>query len=1045
MPNTRFSIPGTHRSLSLTTLVLALLLAPLVVLSAVQISLYYISSKDTLEEEVQRSFAHSTNTARLLNKQKLDNLARLISTQASDPELVHALQTKDATAIQTILTDWSNRVAGLHFEIMMLHDSNGNMLADISSPLINAHVFHPAMKCTAAVVAEQNWRIITAQDNGRNVAALLYQTPVIGTKLGRVQGVLCAGVLLNDNLAFVRDLKDAAAASAAALMMGEQTLVVDDFNVTTPIQGLTTATSLSKPNEVLESGAYFLSHAPLLDGPENNDLSLVIALPNTGFQALRQHYQRGTLVVFVLTGILIALAVWVFRLLAFPSLANLVDYASRVRNEDGNAFYQAGLVTEYNHLGETLHHMVHDLQLSKEHLEFLLNEMPVGIAQVDADGNITFRNKWFVDRFGYDANEVPTINEWWPRAYPNEKEREISMDRWLKAVHEAEKNGTAIKPGEYDVTCLNGEVLTCEITGITFGDNLLGTFVDLTERKRAQESIYLYANAFEHSGEATLITDAHNRILVANPAFCTLTGYALEDVIGENPNILSAGRTPPETYQEMWAALNTSGFWQGELWDRDKSGNIHPKWAAISVIRDQDGNLTHHIVSYTDISERKAAEERIYRLAHHDPLTGLLNRFSLESRLEQALMTARRQSNSVAVMFIDMDRFKLINDTLGHHVGDELLVEIAHRLSGCVRESDIVARQGGDEFVVVITNIADPTIAASVAEKIARTLAAQYLIEGHDLYTTPSTGISLFPADGDDVDTLMKNADTAMYHAKDLGRNNYQFFSTAMTEEAQERLDVERDLSTALAEGQFELYYQPQLQTTTHDVIGFEALVRWNHPERGLVPPDRFIPIAEESGLIEPLGAWVLDEACRQLAEWKGQGIDHLRIAVNISAHQLRAKTLVEQVEHALAEHGLIAQDLELEVTESVTMSDPDLAIEQLQALRNLGVSLAIDDFGTGYSSLWYLKVLPIQVLKLDRSFVSDIGTGSDDDAICAATLAMARNLRLMVVAEGVETELQGEFLASHGCDFLQGYLFGKPEPACIWTERWASGEKITA
>jgi len=389
-----------------------------------------------------------------------------------------------------------------------------------------------------------------------------------------------------------------------------------------------------------------------------------------------------------------------------------------------------------------------------------------------------------------------------------------------------------------------------------------------------------------------------------------------------------------------------------------------------------------------------------------------------------------------------MDRFKLINDTLGHHIGDELLIEVAQRLKDCVRESDIVARQGGDEFVVVITNIEDPAMAATVAAKIARKLAAPYRIESHDLYTTPSTGISLYPTDGDDVDALMKNADTAMYHAKDLGRNNYQFFSIAMTEEAQDRLDLERDLSTAIAEGQFELYYQPQICTIDHEVIGVEALVRWNHPTRGIIGPDKFIPIAEESSLIEQLGSWVLDEACRQLAEWFGKGVTKMRVAVNLSAHQLRASTLVGQVEQALETHGLPATALELEITESVAMNDPDLAISQLKALRALGVSIAIDDFGTGYSSLSYLKVLPIQILKLDRSFVADIGTGSDDDAICAATLAMARNLKLMVVAEGVETNLQSEFLASHGCDFLQGYLFGKPEPASVFLENWTRNKQ---
>jgi len=480
----------------------------------------------------------------------------------------------------------------------------------------------------------------------------------------------------------------------------------------------------------------------------------------------------------------------------------------------------------------------------------------------------------------------------------------------------------------------------------------------------------------------------------------------------------------------MWACLSESGFWQGELWDRRKDGRLYPKWATISVIRDETGQVSHYIGSFIDISERKIAEERIHRLAHHDALTGLLNRFSLENRLDQALFSARRENEELAVMFIDMDRFKTINDTLGHHVGDALLVEVGRRLRVGVRESDIVARLGGDEFVVVLTGMEAGMTAAHIAAKIVFALGQPYLIAGNELHSSPSMGISIFPSDGEDPETLMKNADTAMYHAKELGRNNYQFFTSAMNAAAGERLALERDLRAALTESQFEVHYQPQICTLDSRTCGVEALVRWRHPQRGLIPPLTFIPIAEETGLIEALGEWVLDEACRQWAEWRTQGISKLRMAVNLSAHQLRSPTLIERVGAIMAKHGLGSGDLELEVTESAAMDDPERAIGQLKALRELGVELAIDDFGTGYSSLAYLKLLPIQTLKLDRAFVRDIESDENDAAISAATLALARNLGLKVVAEGVETEGQRAFLAAHQCDFLQGYLFSKPLPA---------------
>ncbi len=568
------------------------------------------------------------------------------------------------------------------------------------------------------------------------------------------------------------------------------------------------------------------------------------------------------------------------------------------------------------------------------------------------------------------------------------------------------------------------------------GGELLTVSKDITARKQAEQALHLYANIFEHSGEAILVTDRDNNIVAINPAFSQLTGYALVDIIGRNPRFLASGRTPPETYQMLWAALRETGYWQGELWDRHKDGEIYPKWAAISVIRDAKGDITHYIASFTDISERKAAEERIQHLAHHDTLTGLFNRYNLESRLDQALLSARRDGEMLAVMFIDLDRFKVINDTLGHHIGDLLLKEVARRLQASVRESDIVARQGGDEFVVVLTGLDDATDAASVSGKILHSLALPYDIEEHRLHTSPSIGITIFPEDGSTAEMLMKNADTAMYFAKEQGRNNIQYFTAAMNATAGERMEIERDLRTAIADRQFELFYQPQVRTSDNRPCGVEALIRWRHPVRGLIPPLRFIPIAEETGLIEAIGQWVLDEACRQRAAWRQDGIEHLRMAVNLSAHQLRAPDLVERVRTAIATHGLKEGDLELEITESVAMSDPQRAIEKLQALRGLGVTLAIDDFGTGYSSLAYLKRLPIQVLKLDREFVRDIETDPNDAAISAATLALAHGLGLQVVAEGVETVAQRDFLAAHHCDVLQGYLFGKPEPAAAWTER---------
>ncbi|MDP2827524.1 MAG: EAL domain-containing protein [Sulfuricellaceae bacterium] len=527
------------------------------------------------------------------------------------------------------------------------------------------------------------------------------------------------------------------------------------------------------------------------------------------------------------------------------------------------------------------------------------------------------------------------------------------------------------------------------------------------------------------------LKDPQGIYLACNPPFERLYGAKEAEIIGKNDydfvdheladffrenDRVAAAAGKPSTNEE-WLTFAADGY--HGLFETTKV----PMLAA-------DGQLIGVLGIAHDITERKAAEERIYQLAHHDPLTGLINRFSLQERLKQALLSVQREGKQLAVMFIDQDHFKDINDTLGHHVGDSLLVEIASRLRACVRESDIVARLGGDEFVVVLTDVGAGIDAAPVARKILEALGQLYTINGKVLHSSASMGISISPNDGDEVETLMKHADTAMYHAKGNGRNNYQFFTKAMTVAAAERMELERGLREALIIAQFELHYQAKVCTHNNHVCGVEALARWRHPERGVIPPLTFIPLAEETGLIEALGEWVLEEACRQLAAWRTEGIKIESVAVNLSAHQLRSPMLVERVGAIMRKHNIKENELELEVTESVAMGNPEMAIGQLSALRQLGVKLAIDDFGTGYSSLAYLKLLPIQTLKIDRTFVKDIESDENGAAICAATIALAHNLGLEVVAEGVETEAQRQFLAEHKSDYLQGFLFSHPLPA---------------
>jgi diguanylate cyclase (GGDEF)-like protein/PAS domain S-box-containing protein len=559
------------------------------------------------------------------------------------------------------------------------------------------------------------------------------------------------------------------------------------------------------------------------------------------------------------------------------------------------------------------------------------------------------------------------------------------------------------------------------------------TWRDITERKRAEAAFRLYASVFQNSGEGILITDADNRIIAVNRALLQLTGYSEQELLGQDPHLFSAGATPRATYDELWAALETRRYWQGELWDRRKDGSVFAKWSVISANTDEQGRVVNYIAAYTDISARKDAEARANWLARHDVLTGLLNRHGLAAQLEQVFASAVRHRKSLALVFLDLDRFKLVNDTQGHHVGDQVLVEVAHRLRRGLRDSDVMSRLGGDEFVMAVGDLDQPMHVTPVLHKLEALLSEPYLIEGRRLNLTPSMGVALYPDDADSVEALMQHADTAMYHAKENGRNNTQFYSAEMGRRAANRMELERDLWRGLDQGEFCLFYQPQVCARTGRISGAEALLRWPHPQRGMVMPLDFIPVAEESGAILRLGAWALDEACRQMRQWQQDGIAPLRMAVNVSARQFRHEGLVDTVRHALARHGLPAEALTLEITESAAMERPDKAAATLAALREMGVELAIDDFGTGYSSLAYLQALPIHCLKLDRSFVLHMCSSDGDAAIAAASIALAHKLGLQVIAEGVEVECQRDALMAQDCDFLQGYFFGRPVPVSEW------------
>jgi diguanylate cyclase (GGDEF)-like protein/PAS domain S-box-containing protein len=534
---------------------------------------------------------------------------------------------------------------------------------------------------------------------------------------------------------------------------------------------------------------------------------------------------------------------------------------------------------------------------------------------------------------------------------------------------------------------------------------------------------------FEHASEGVMISDPRSNIINVNKAFTLVTGYSHDEVIGKSASLLNSGRQDATFYRTMWQALTETGHWQGEIWNRRKNGEIYLEWLSITAVKNNHNHTTHYVAIFSDITTIKANEERLHRLAYYDALTELPNRILFNDRLNQAIARASRNNQMVAVMLLDLDRFKIINDTLGHLAGDTLLTDVARRIGNCMRESDTVARLGGDEFIVVLPDLDNINHATLVAQKIIDILSHPFTLENQEVFITASIGISFYPSSGDNAEMLVKTADIAMYHAKEQGRNNYQFYRSSASDETSALFALEHSLRRALERNELSLHYQPQIDIETNAITGMEALLRWQHPERGMIPPLEFIPLAEETGLIIPIGEWVLRSACAQNKEWQDAGLPPVRIAVNLSVRQLKQKNLVARIEEILAETGLDPQWLELELTESMIMNNSENSIQQLTEIKALGIELAIDDFGTGYSSLSYLKRFPIDRVKIDQSFVQGVCCDPDDAAISQAIIALATILKLKVTAEGVETQDQLSFLREHQCCDAQGYLFSRPLP----------------
>ncbi|KRE45935.1 bifunctional diguanylate cyclase/phosphodiesterase [Paenibacillus sp. Soil724D2] len=644
----------------------------------------------------------------------------------------------------------------------------------------------------------------------------------------------------------------------------------------------------------------------------------------------------------------------------------------------------------------------------------------------DSGGVILSVNPAFTTTTGYTEEEVVGQT---PRIlYSGKQNPEFYIHMWA-TIHE-----TGGWKGEIWNRRKNGDLYLEWLTISTVRDkhgkisNYVGIFMDITERKKSEEKLQLHARVFETASEGIMITDTKGWILSVNPAFSETTGYTEAEALGRTPRLLHSGVQDAEFHIQMWASIHETGSWQGEVWNKRKNGEIYPEWLTINTVRNENGKISNYVGVFTDITERKLSEENLKYLAHYDVLTGLSNRFLFHDRLSHAIVQANRQGHWAALMFIDLDHFKLINDTLGHAVGDQLLQNAGKRLESCVRTGDTVSRLGGDEFTVILPHIDETEDALLVAQKILEELALPFFLAEQELFITASIGISIYPLNGEDSETLIKQADSAMYRAKEQS-NNYQLYTSNMNATFYRKMKLENGLRKALEKDQLRIVYQPQMDIQTGRINGIEALLRWQHPEMGMVPPNEFIQIVEENGQIVEIGEWVLRSVCEQNKAWQLAGYPPLKCAINLSPRQFKNKNLIETVKQILKETEQDPSYLCFEITESISIHQIESVLTVLHDFKEIGLELAIDDFGKGHSALSYLKKYPIDILKIDKCFVQGIEMDRGNASIAKAVIDMAHGLGLRVIAEGVETEDQLAFLKDLHCDSIQGYWLSRPLP----------------
>lgn len=1004
----------SHRFLRL--LLLALLPA-FMMLALALLGLTYYSSSRIMEQSLQGQFRQAENRLQNNLNAYLNRLYILLSATTEHTGLARKIIDGDRTAAEAILQAVLEKPDGEYLDILLL-EHRGQAWLDLNSPYYDLARYHPRL--IAAAGQERTWHLLQLE---QNLNLLLHAYPIIDDDTGRVEGNLLGGIVLDDNLALLNQLGQGLEQLNIRLLHQGNLLGPAPSNSTLAPETFNTLLSRARIAGRLQG--YHVSIQPLQLGEQAGILQALVIADNQANQQLRQSYgYHGLLALLLVLLTALLLALYTLRLIAHP-LARLTDYAERI-GKGQQARFQAGRIEEFNFLGKSLEKMVDILRRRERDLANLFNSANSLTIMLDCHGRIQALNPAATRLFNQPAATLvgtPLADHFSP----------LQLAPLVDAIHRA-RQGHILNGVEVSLT-QGGKEQHHQIwtlapvyeQGVVVA--VLAQGQDITPLKQAEASLQLNDLVLKNIMEAVLIFDHRLRLIYANHAFATISGYQPAEMLGEKPRIALQLQNSYPQLTTMWQTLRSTGYWRGEASGLRKSGASYPIWLSVTALNPAP-DRRHYVAVFSDISMLKETQHQLQKMAHYDALTGLANRTLFAELFKQAHSRAERHGASLAMMFIDLDRFKQINDSLGHQVGDEFLQIAAKRLQRHSRKEDILCRFGGDEFILLITHTLSLQQARATAQRIVDAFAKPVLIQGQSLYLSISIGVAFYPQHGTNMETLMQHADTALYQAKEKGRNQVQLFESGMNVRAVNMMKISGELHQALEKNQMVLHYQPQFRLSDGKLIGVEALVRWNKPGTGLIYPGDFIPLAEQTGMILPLGQWILTTACRQLQRWQAIGLGPLRMAINLSARQFRQPGLARDIAVLLGELKLDPCSVELEITESMLMEEMEMAVATMTSLNRLGVKLAIDDFGTGYSSLAYLKRFPIHRLKIDKSFIKDLARQKGDMAIVSSIITLAHSMKIAVIAEGIENEYQLQQLSRQACDEGQGYLLAKPMSA---------------